>query len=432
MNKSLFFLASLATVLILNACTATLPPAAQPNTLDRLQESTANPSLLAESALFKQALSQRDLEVSTLLPQGSPFPDNDDPIPGPSAVPTTSPNEAYGNTPVPFASVAPSAMPFPMPGNSAPAYGYFPGGDFNTYLPFRAEELRYAGNASSNLQAVYAQAITPIIQEWDSNARLLEARGNTRSDALEPISLPGTMFDATESSSRQFKANWVFRFASSPRKETLTLYVNAEETLVYRMVYAAPSLPIEKATLTSEKALEIAKAAFKKREDRSVPNMPPDMPPDGVPSMNPQRHVFYDLPQDLNWRTNLVQQDGKLVYIFSFGFETTRTALGLSKPLPSPLSTPQPTNTPNIGSSPYPLVTPTPGDVSYYCGESYVNNRVYLSGSASIDAMSGKVLVLSHPIYYDEVWRDGCSYGTGYIDGYVGEPYPRSSASPST
>lgn len=441
MNKSLMALCSIAVIAQLNACT----PTTQPNSPNVLQANTAGQTLLTEAQIFQRALSKRDIETSVVTNSSTE-----------ASSGSAGSSVSIPAAPMPAPSAAPSAMPFPMGddisaitpssgyGYTSPGYGYFPGGDFNTYVPLRAEELKYAGNTATNLQTVYKQTLMPMLQEWDSTARLLEARGNTRPEHPEYIDLP----DDNSLSPRQFKANWVFRFSSSVRKETLTVYINSEETLAYRIVYGEPSLDIQKVTITSDKALEIAKAAFKNKSENGSDRIDRDQPM-ASSTMDPSARVFYDLPQDLNWRTVLTQQGGRLVYTLSFDWQTTRTALGLTKiemptPVPTPVDTPRPQVTPTPTADypvaepyPYPMTTPPPG--AYYCGGP-VDESVYLSGYITLDAMSGKVLSLNRPVYYDNQYNSGygCAYGgygyggsygygTIYPDGYAG-PTPLPSA----
>lgn len=419
----MFSALSFVLVLQLNACV----PATSPNSSGALPSTapaSSATSPLPETQLFSKALSRRDLDPAAVnqdaaVPSAVPTPA---PLAAPTAVPMAAPG-AYGSG---YGDISSVVSPY--------GYGYssYFGGTFNQYEPLRAEELTYPGNASRNLQTVYDETVQPMLQEWDSAARLLETRGNTRPDQPERIYVPGVT--DTMDSPREFKAYWIFRFASSPRKETLSIYINPQETLAYRTLYGEPDLALQKAQVSSERAIEIARAAFKDPETRVVSESSSSAwLPYPVPSRDPNFRVIYDLPTDLNWRTQLFQQGPRLVYSLSFDWQTTRKALGIPEivvsPVPTAMPTPEPTALPSSpedpNATPFPLVTPTP--FAYCAGNADEVNRVYLSGSISIDAQTGAVLNISRPMYYDSGNNGsyGCAYGGAYS---TGESYPLPSA----
>lgn len=392
MSKSVYALVSFALSLqLFSACT----PPTSPDKVPAPQVS-ATPTV-SEDALFDSALSRTPLDAGDVLSSGSAAPT--------PAVGTGASAGVPTGFPMPAPSAAPTARPFPGADISAGyggygGYGYF-SGNFDQYVALRAEQLRYPGSEANDLQTVYRDRVQSILAEWDPNARLVESRGQSRPNPDQPeyIYLPGDQGNETIT----FNAHWVLKFVSTPRKETLDIYINPTESRAYRVIYGQPELDLNILQISTSQAIETAKAAFASRSqpDYTV-NPDPNAPAD------PQRTIIYDLPSDLNWQTHLLQQGSRLIYALNFNYTTSRKALNLPVPpaIPSSMSMPtaSPTDAPN--TEPRPEVTPTPTPmpmatplpISCYGS---AEETIYLSGSISIDAVSGEVISLNRPVYYD-------------------------------
>lgn len=401
------------TLQLLSACT---PTVTAPNGTAQPQPSASAP---AEDALFDSALSREEVDTAAAVNSG-----------GASAPvnPSGTPASAPGAYPMPEPSAAPSAYPYPAPGMNDISVGYpggyYPGygsfsGDFNHYVAIKAERITYPGSDADDLQGVYQARVQTILNEWDPSARLIESRGqsNPSPDQPEYIYLP----DAPGNEPIQFNARWVFQFSSTARKETLNIYINGEETRAYRVIYGQPAIELNKVGVSSTQAIATAKAAFANRSAVNYPVYPAANEP-----VQPELKVIYELPENLNWRVHLTQQGSTLVYALSFNYTTTRKALNLpvSVPTASPSIEPSlPPEDPATGTepSPFPLVTPTPLPGGCYgYGYGTPEDTIYLSGSISIDAVSGEVLNLNRPVYYDYYSTPGpCApYATPYPDAY--------------
>ncbi len=409
-HQPFYALLSLAfTLQLFSACT---PAVTSPNGTPQPQVSAPAP---AEDTLFDSALSREEVDTAAAVNSGgASAPVN------PSGTPASAPS-AY---PMPEPSAAPSAYPYPAPGinDISAGYpgGYYPGygsfsGDFNHYVAIRAERITYPGSNADDLQGVYQARVQTILNEWDPSARLIESRGQSNPDPDQPeyIYLP----DASGNEPLQFNARWVFQFSSTARKETLNIYINGEETRAYRVIYGQPAIELNKAEVSSTQAIATAKAAFANRSAVNYPVYPAANEP-----VQPERKVIYELPENLNWRVNLTQQGNSLVYALSFNYTTTREALNL--PATSPTASPsvEPSLSPEDPApeaSPFPMVTPTPlpGDCYTY---GIPEETVYLNGSISIDAVSGEVLNLNRPVYYDYYSMQGpcVPYATPYPGAY--------------
>lgn len=409
-HQPFYALLSLAFSLqLLSACN---PAVTNPNSTPEPQVSASAP---AEENLFDSALSREEVDTAAAVNSGGVS----SPV-NPSGVPASAPS-AY---PMPEPSAAPSAYPYPGPGMNdiSAAYPgrYYPGygaysGDFNQYVAIKAERITYPGSNADDLQGVYQARVQTILNEWDPNARLIESRGQSNPDPDQPeyIYLP----DAPGNEPIQFNARWVFQFSSTARKETLNIYINGDETRAYRVIYGQPSIELNKAEVSSVQAIATAKAAVANRSAVDYPVYPA-----ANESVQPELKVIYELPENLNWRVNLTQQGNTLVYALSFSYATTRAALNL--PTASPTASPE--------ASPFPMVTPTPMPGGCY-GYGYASPEeiIYLSGSISIDAVSGEVLNLNRPVYYDYYNTPSpCApYATPYPNAYP-SVYP--SVYPST
>lgn len=445
-QRVLSLLSFALTLQLVSACT----PTSMPNGMADPQHNTATASTVPvdEEKLFDSALSRQDVEAAAVLNSGgavtdpAPMPGPVAPMPAPSAEPSVAPSA--------FASVSPIGYPFPTSDISASsgysggyAGGYYPGGypmpypgsgyfsgDFNQYVALRAERLEYPGSSANDLQGVYQERVQSILEEWDPGARLIESRGqsNPNPDQPEYIYLPGTQ----SGEPIRFNARWVFHLVSGTRKETLNVYINGDESRVYRVIYGQPTIDLSKAQISSSQAIATAKAAFANRAAVDYPVYPDPNTNDG-----PLRTIFYTLPEAINWRINLMQQGNTLVYHLSFDYTATRDALGLpyrsSLPTPSPMSGPMttpagdpiPTVTPTPLPPPTPMETPLPyGCYSYGSGNT---EPIYLNGSFSMDAISGEILSVNRPVHYDYYYGDCMPYPSPYPSSYP-SPYPTATA----
>jgi hypothetical protein len=288
----------------------------------------------------------------------------------------------------------------------APGY-YYGGHDFNQYAIQFAEENIYPAAKGSSLLAVYNQSIQPLLKEWDVSARLIESRAQINAQDPEYIQLPG-------SSGEPMKVlpQYVFRFASTPLKQTLNVYVLSNEIRVHRMVWGEAQIDINRVKIDSDQALAIARKAFADRQ--SKPAYP--VYPNAEEQQRPNVEVIYDLPEKLTWQLNLNQQEGKkLRYFLSFywsqGQRTGGVPLPVPRPEPAAMTSMADTSVSSSGAAPTIAIDPpAPGRPDTQPYMSY-------SGSLELDAVSGEILSLNRPVYYKsypgEVSSGGGSTGVG-------------------
>lgn len=286
-------------------------------------------------------------------------------------------------------------------------YFYYGGNDFNQYVIQYAEENFYPGSDGKSLLEVYQNTVKPILAEWDSSARLIESRAQVNAQDYEYVYLPDQQGEPLK-----IKPDYIFRFASTPRKETMNIYVMAKETRVHRMVWGEPEIQIDRVKVDSDEALLIAKKAFANQEKDPGYPVYPDMVKD------PNMEVIYDLPSDLHWQIQLNQQSkDQLHYFLNFNFvRQVKQVDGGPTPPPKPMPDPMPliaesgqtdsatnSTTTNAGSPDSPDSKP-----GYY--------DQYLNGSIEIDAISGKIYHLNRPVLYTPRYASG-----GSADGNSGE-----------
>lgn len=269
----------------------------------------------------------------------------------------------------------------------APMY-YYGGSDFNQYVIQYAEESVHKAATGSTLLQVYNQDVKSLLGEWDASARLLESRAQVNGTEDEYIYLPGK-----DNEPLKLQPLYVFRFASTPKKETLNIYVLKDAIRVHRMVWGEPVIDIAKVQIDSDKAVEIARKAFANQDPK--PGYP--VYPDGS-DVNAQ--VIKDIPSDVRWNLQLNQQSkDNLRYYVNFSF--TKQVQGANPNYPVPKPEPMAVDT-QVTSSPA-QNTSRPAMPAYY------QQQVY--GSAEVDAISGKVLSLNRPVWYGAI---------AYADGSVG------------
>ncbi|MGV3527041.1 MAG: hypothetical protein ACO1RX_22690 [Candidatus Sericytochromatia bacterium] len=245
----------------------------------------------------------------------------------------------------------------------APMY-YYGGGDFNQYMIQYAEENIYGAPKGDSLLEVYEQTIKPMLAEWDSNARLVESRAAINGTDEEYLYLPGQSGEATK-----VKPEYVFRFASTPKKETLNVYVMKNEVRGHRMIWGEPNIEISRVKIDSDKALEIAEKAFADKDRRPGYPVYPEQ-------TDANMQVVYDLPDNLKWQLYLNQQSkDELRYYLSFSYEDQVAQ---------------------------PNVNPACGGPNVRCASPYMGTQ-YLYGSVEIDAISGAIKNLNRPVIYTQL-----------------------------
>ncbi|MBT9544837.1 MAG: hypothetical protein IV090_05560 [Candidatus Sericytochromatia bacterium] len=380
----------------LSACSASLP--IQPSATPSPQVSAAN------NVNFANATSKRSLNLNNL---GS--------LNGTSAS-NVSGSATGSNTAAPAANpespAVPSAGGMAQPGISMPYYPNYGGGEFNQFLAVMAEESLFPGNASRDLSSIYEQSILPVLRQWDLNARLLESRGNTQPDLKDPnryeyVYVPGL----TAEKQLQLRPDWIFRFASTPRKETLTFYVTPQETRVYRVVWSEPNILIGKVKISVNQAVTLARQALSER------NSQVDYPvyPMAGAELGANNTIIYDLPENLNWSVTLGQQGEQILYYLVANYAEAYAQPGVMVVPPLNSGSGQ-TGGGVTGSgtvvaagtatAPVSAQAPSQPDQSPTtvrppeC-QTYYQPYLYLSASASIDAVTGKVLSLNRPVRYN-------------------------------
>lgn len=253
----------------------------------------------------------------------------------------------------------------------APAY-YYGGHDFNQYSIQYAEENIYPG-ASGTLLSVYEGTVKGILQEWDADARLVESRAQLNVQDDEYIHLPGRENDEP----MRIRPDFVFRFASTPRKETLNIYVMGKEIRVHRMVWGEPSIQIDQVRVDSDRAVSIAQQAFASRNDN--PGYPVYPRAEDI-SNDANLEVVYEIPTDLQWHVQLNQQSrDQLRYFLHFNFVRQQ---------PVAVASPDPGQQDQ-------MVKPMPPDAEYH-----------LHGSIEIDAITGAIKSMNRPVIYKQAYFD--------------------------
>jgi hypothetical protein len=385
----------------LSACSASLP--IQPGATPSPQVSAAN------SVNFANATSKRSLNLNNLGSLNSTSASN---VSGSATAPGSNATAPAAN---PESPAVPSAGGMAQPGISMPYYPNYGGGEFNQFLAVMAEESLFPGNPSRDLSSIYEQSILPVLRQWDLNARLLESRGNTQPDLKDPnryeyIYVPGL----TAEKQLQLRPDWIFRFASTPRKETLTFYVTPQETRVYRVVWSEPNILIGKVKISVNQAVTLARQAL---SDRNSQADYPVYPMAGA-EVGANNTIIYDLPENLNWSVTLGQQGEQILYYLSANYTeaygqpgvmvvpTLNSGSGQTGGGVTGSGTVVPTRSTAPATSPVSAQAPSQPDQSPTtvrppeC-QTYYQPYLYLSASASIDAVTGKVLSLNRPVRYN-------------------------------
>lgn len=360
MMKRIFSIQSVLLALsfsVLVACQSTQTPG-QPPTPSASPTvpspgSSANAGANA-SALFPSALSKRSLSPASFSQgQGA---QNDA-----SATPEAGNGASSGPAAAPMAPVAGDAAVGKM---IAP--GYF-GSPFDQVELKFVEELRFAAPEGNTLLTTYKQDMEPLVNAWDSNARLLMS---SASEGQDTYYLPN---DAQEP--EQVAVNFSFQWVSNEKKETLMIYVLDQEIRMHRMVWGPPNIDISTVDIDTADALDRAKRAF---SDRSQNPGYPVYPESG--NMDPNIRVLYAIPEDAAWDISLSEQQGKLRYFISVNFKV------------------------NDADS--------------------QRSDIYAGGFIEMNAMTGKIEQLNRPTWYE--WDDR---QVAYSEGAMG-PENVTSASP--
>ncbi len=361
-------LSLLMSSLALTACSAPLN-----NSLNQTQ----NPQQVQARPVLASALIKRPLMLGTVngvvQPVAAVMPVSD----GTFSIQQVSSAGSAGSgvtVAVPISARADAAISRPA---IAPGY-YYGGHDFNQYTIQFAEENIYKAATGNTLLNVYNQDIKSIVGEWDSTGRLIDSRANIGGAEEEWVYLPGK-----DGEPLRLRPNYVFRFASTAKKETLNIYVLSNEIRVHRMVWGEPSIAIDKVQIDSDKAVEIAKKAF---ADRTTKPGYPVYPEQIEPNMD----VIYEIPTDLKWNVQLSQQDrNQIRYYVNFNFQKqVQNSGAVSSPKPEPAAVNQASpDSPvsNVASS-SPAVPP--------------DYMQYYYGSVEIDAITGAIKSLNRPVYY--------------------------------
>ncbi|MGE3724599.1 MAG: hypothetical protein AB7I41_03555 [Candidatus Sericytochromatia bacterium] len=364
----------LSLALALSACTS-----GQINSILPKPSASASPTSGTQTgkSVFSNALSKRLLPLNTAAQSGTAGGQQD------ASQPAAAPAPQLGR-PATAESSSANKIAAPMVGDVATGASarmsmpWFGGGEFNQYVIQFAEENIFPANQASTLLKAYEQTVKPILAEWDSAARLVESRANLGLDGnsafIEYISLPGA-----DGKAEQLQPDYVFRFASSARKETLNVYLLKKETRVHRLVWGEPTIDLSKVKIDSSRAQEIATKAFTSRS--SNPGYP--VYPESL-EQQPNLQIAYEVPANATWQIQLNQQgQDQNRYFVSVSFDLKMPA----QPSPMPSSqVKEPALDPN-GTRCF-QVMPTYPEQS----------RVW--GSAELDAASGEIKSLSRPTLY--------------------------------
>ena len=304
-------------LLLLSACNGTLAGNQLPKPTPS-QPAAVKPA--ATDTLFGNALNKRTLSLN-LFGQGAAQGNTaqgsrnatDSAASGPQkgvAAPTAPAAEASGGG-------TPGAAP--MPGMASRAglvadkmIAPWFGGEFNQYVLQYAEENDFAASKATTLLGAYSQTVKPLLGQWDADARLIESQahfGSGKGNDEGLFYLPDERGNPI-----QLKVNYLFRFASSSRKETLVFYLTDTETRVHRLVWGEPDVDLSRVKLDSNQAQATALKALTSRTSK------PDYPVYPEQS-SPEMEIIYEIPAGAHWQISLNQNTGVSRYFASVNFE---------------------------------------------------------------------------------------------------------------
>ena len=306
--------------------------------------SSSGSSAVSASTVFPNALSKRSLSPTSFSEGQNPSGSQSSP---------SSPEASNGNS-TGGSGAAPAPMAPPMAGSDAAggkrmAPGYF-GSPFDQVELKFVEELRFAAPQGTTLLSTYQKDMLPLVNAWDSNARLLMS---SASAGPEMYYLPND-----EQEPEQAEVNFAFQWVSNAKRETLMIYVLDNEIRMHRMVWGAPHIDMSALTIDSADALERSKKAFADRSN--APGYPVYPESD---NQDPNINVLYAIPENASWDVSLSEQQGKLRYYISVNFKVKDTS---AKPQ---------------------------------------NSDVYVGGFIEMDALTGKIEQLNRPTWY--AWNEG-------------------------
>lgn len=336
---------------LLSACSSNLTVAQIPPK----QTASSTPAVSGQNSssqtLFGNAKSKRSLSLDLFAGSGQAqtggrdvSSENTAGAPG-----SVLPQRSAPGASVPMASGGGMAMPVAPPtAGRAVADSKMIGmayGEFNQFVLQFAEENIFDASSAKTLLTAYNQTVKPLLNQWDASGRLIEsqARLGTGSDQQDEFYLPGP-----DGKPQQLKVNYMYRFASTQRKETLVVYLTDSETRVHRMVWGEPNIDLSRVKLDSAGAKDLALKAF---NSRSATGEYPVYPDQSWPGME----IIYSVPNNARWQISLNQHSGANRYFVS---------VMIDQPAASEQEKP----------------------VAY--------------GSAEIDADSGKIVSLNRPVYY--------------------------------
>jgi hypothetical protein len=293
------------------------------------------------SALFPNALSKRSLSPASFS-EGQNAQGTVAPAAPESSSGAAAPRPAPGA--VPAADAAAGKMIAP---------GYF-GSPFDQVELKFVEELRFAAPEGTSLLSTYKQDMLPLVNSWDSTARLLMSAA---SEGQETYYLPN---DKQEP--EQVAVNFSFQWVSNAKKETLMIYVLDKEIRMHRMVWGPPNIDISQVKIDTADAITRAKKAFSDRsQDPGYPVYPESN------SVDPNIRILYAIPEGASWDISLNEQQGKLRYFVSVNFKVNDA---VSK-----------------------------------------RSDIYAGGFIEMDAMTGKIEQLNRPTWY--AWDETSVGSTG-------------------
>jgi len=348
--------------LLLSACNNTSLPGVQPPTAPPGTGQTGQTG----NTLFGNALSKRSLSLDLFQAGGG------------------NGNDAGNATAESSQNTAPGA-PAPMPAADMAmggriGIGWFGGGEFNQYVLQFAEESTFAASSAQTLLGAYQQTVQPLLQEWDAQARLLESTayvGPTGSSNLnQEIFFPDAQGKPVKADVR-----FMYRLASSERKETLVVYLTSSETRVHRLVWGESKLDLSQIKVDSNAARDLALKAFQDRSHSAAYPIYPE-------SDQPEMQILYTVPATARWDIQLNQHSGQTSrYFVSVQFQVADA------------------NSPE--------------------GQ----NMAY--GHAEIDAISGEIQSLNRPVHYRHNFKYDYAEGGG-SDAPQPIRTPTSSVTPSS
>ncbi len=362
-------------------CSSLLVACSGPIPNGSIQQAAQTSSIQSQHVVLASALQKRPLALARINGQMVP-------------VAALAESPAFGLAQVATAISADIAVSRPA---IAPGY-YYGGHDFNQYVIQFAEENLYGAPKGTSLLQVYNQSVKPILSEWDASARLLESRAQVNGTDDEYIYLPGQ----DENKPLRLRPLYVYRFASSSKKETLNIYVLEKEIRVHRMVWGSPNIEIARVKIDSDRALEIARKAFASRAQSPGYPVYPE-------ANDTSAQVVYELPQELSWNLSLNQQSrDQLRYFLHFNFRQGNDGVPLPIPVPHPMP---------LGVEP--ALMDAPVGVAVSPARPIAPPYQYLSGSIEIDAITGEIKSLNRPVIYRQYDGGGVSY-----PGYPGPEGP--------